>query len=689
VSWSPCAPPSKYCGRLPNCFRSFDQKPEDCAHLVERFIQRFPERTRSVLVVGVRTSGSYLAPLVVAYLRSAGYTAVDWLTYRPGQHPPRRRLRAAEVVLVVDDPPRTGGVLARTARELAVPVILLVPLFEDEPPEVLRGLDVVALPFREWAIHRLLPGAEAPPRGHVRARLDDGTYARGVGLGYFGRQVAAVAASLPELLPRVEDVRDGILYREWVDGEPPQRADSSVAHRIAGYVTARARALRVERDPTTWLIGRDAVWEDIALLLEQCYGRVRLAARPFARRAGKRFSVAREPSVIDGEVRVRSFVDGRKVDFEDKPFAASGLTVYSYDPFFDAAGAVANAAIERLEEDDFAAVLRADCQRELGPVSDERWLLYQVVHHKHARAAARGSLERILAIERATSRAAQLYFEARFFADVEPPSAGPLCAVDIDGVLETRLLTAPVIGPDGALALRALARHGFRAVLVTGRSLEELRERCCAYRLAGGAAEYGAAVLAAHEVRSLLDPADAERLAAVRAKLAEAAIDEAYSYSVRAYRREDGMRGPLLQQQVAHALVDGVTAIPGDLQTDFVAGPNKGDGLRALVERYESPVALAVGDSATDLPMFAVSEHAYAPAHARATLGAHARVTRRPYQAGLLEAVASFLGHDPRRCATCEAPAPTADTRLLLAALRAKDGGALTKLAQLVRLAKC
>ena len=66
--------------------------------------------------------------------------------------------------------------------------------------------------------------------------------------------------------------------------------------------------------------------------------------------------------MIDGELRIRSFVDGRKVDFEDEPFSPSGLSAYSYDPFFDAAGAVADAAIELLEDDDFAAVLRTECE---------------------------------------------------------------------------------------------------------------------------------------------------------------------------------------------------------------------------------------------------------------------------------------------------------------------------------------
>ena len=223
---------------------------------------------------------------------------------------------------------------------------------------------------------------------------------------------------------------------------------------------------------------------------------------------------------------------------------------------------------------------------------------------------------------------------------------------------------------------------------VTGRSVPELRERCAAYRLAGGAAEYGAAVLTGSDVLNLLDPVDVERLHTVRANLRDAVVDDDYSLSVRAYRPLDGKRGPLLQQQVDDALVPGVTAIRGDLQTDFIAGPNKGDGVTGLVTRLRATLAFAVGDSETDIPMLEIAEHAYAPAHARETLGAHARVTRRSYQAGLLEAVARFLGHDPRRCATCAPPSPPPDAHGLFAALRAKDGGALAKIAQLARLAR-
>jgi hypothetical protein len=49
--------------RLPGCFHGFDQRPDDVASLVCSFAAAFPNRDRQLLVVGVRTSGSYLAPL--------------------------------------------------------------------------------------------------------------------------------------------------------------------------------------------------------------------------------------------------------------------------------------------------------------------------------------------------------------------------------------------------------------------------------------------------------------------------------------------------------------------------------------------------------------------------------------------------------------------------------------------------
>src|SRR5204863_4375402 len=80
------------------------------------------------------------------------------------------------------------------------------------------------------------------------------------------------------------------------------------------------------------------------------------------------------------------------------------------------------------------------------------------------------------------------------FPEQSPPRAGPLCAIDIDWVLEARWLCFPAPSPQGMLAIRALTSHGYRPVIASGRSLGEVRERCAHYGMAGGVAEYGAAV---------------------------------------------------------------------------------------------------------------------------------------------------------------------------------------------------
>src|SRR5262249_61038740 len=50
--------------------------------LGEMLCEGVPECERSALVMGLRTAGSFLAPLLCAYLR-ARFPAVDWVAVRP------------------------------------------------------------------------------------------------------------------------------------------------------------------------------------------------------------------------------------------------------------------------------------------------------------------------------------------------------------------------------------------------------------------------------------------------------------------------------------------------------------------------------------------------------------------------------------------------------------------------------
>lgn len=156
--------------RLPDCFRAFDQQPADCQSLAARFAQRWPPPGRPLDVVGVRTSGSYLAPLLAACLQRLGYPQVRWCTLRPGQYWRRAelaRLRTAAgsaMALVVDDPPVTGAKVLESLEALAgmgfpherIVVLLALLGSEDALPERLAHHSVVTLPWDAWACHRQL-----------------------------------------------------------------------------------------------------------------------------------------------------------------------------------------------------------------------------------------------------------------------------------------------------------------------------------------------------------------------------------------------------------------------------------------------------------------------------------------------------------------------------------------------------
>jgi hydroxymethylpyrimidine pyrophosphatase-like HAD family hydrolase len=273
--------------------------------------------------------------------------------------------------------------------------------------------------------------------------------------------------------------------------------------------------------------------------------------------------------------------------------------------------------------------------------------------------------------------------------------SGPICALDIDGVLENETLDAPSLTPSSALALRALLLHGYRIVLATGRSLDEVRERCQAYRLIGGVAEYGAVIYnhSTGKVSSQLgeaEIADLERLRSVLLTDNTMHVDPDFRYSVRAYRIDrTGRRRGLADEATASALdrsgMQGrMCAIRGDGQPDFVnAGIDKGTGLRAFMAQSEfqnvqvqgRPLAFAVGDTKSDLPMFELAVHAFAPANADASVKdaaanrEHIRVMKRPHQRGLAQAIALMLRHPPAGCPVCKAPAHSAETRLLLTLL--------------------
>lgn len=98
-----------------SAFRRLDLTHGDVLALGRRFTARFPDRLRPLLLVGLRTTGSYFAPLLRAFLQAEGYRTVDAMTLHPEKGPGAaeraeliRCARAGHLAVIVDDPPDTG-----------------------------------------------------------------------------------------------------------------------------------------------------------------------------------------------------------------------------------------------------------------------------------------------------------------------------------------------------------------------------------------------------------------------------------------------------------------------------------------------------------------------------------------------------------------------------------------------------
>jgi hydroxymethylpyrimidine pyrophosphatase-like HAD family hydrolase len=729
--------------RLPACFHHFDQRPADVTSLAERFAAGVAARDRALLVVGVRTSGSYLAPLCAASLNALGYPRVRTLTVRPGDPLLRHERALVSSVgrerglgLVLDDPPVTGSSVAAAAEQIeraGVPrrsIVLLLQTFgAPEPPPALEHYEAVLLPSSEWSVaHDLEPKAvgrvlsellgpgvreltvdpvplplKQPERSHVRGRFrvreagdcaDREVLVEGVGLGYLGAHRLAATELVGRFSPAVLGLRDGLLYREWIPDEQRVGAvapgdEGAIAAAVATYVSDRSQALPLDEDLSLRMAGHPPAWEVASRILSQAFGR----AWPLARvlltdGAAKRLLRVRRPSVVDGNTDLAEWFRRNgspsslvKPDIGEDQY--SNLCAPCFDAAFDLAGVTA-----RADEPWLPRILRqAFAQRAGEVVDEERWLLYELVH---LWGRERTQPQEATRLRGARARALQRYFADVYLRDLAGDPDGPLCALDIDGVLESEQFGFSGLTPAAAVGLRSLLLHGYQPVLASGRSLGEVSERCRIYGLAGGVAEYGAVTFqnAGDRVDVLVPDAAASALDRLRAALSRIDgihLDPDYRFSIRAFTRSGGSRRAVPQRIAEQALAaageTGIRAIVGDGQTDFVAqGVSKGPALRALAAALgaggERPFALAVGDTAADLDLAELSPRPCAPRHADPVLRqAGFEVTSRPYQAGMAQAVSGLLGHPPGGCATCAMPAPPRERAILASLLGARERG--------------
>jgi len=722
---------------LPSCFRSFDLHPNDLRRLAQLVVQRIARPAPRVLVVGVRTSGSYLAPLLAASLRLDDCSGAAWCTLRPGRTP-RPELRqllgdcanAGWTLVVVDDPPASGGAIGRVAAEaveLGFPrdsICLAFALHEGGAvPARLAGYTTAVLDWDEWDIHRRLgadevarvlsehavgsgtlvglrplelparPSAQSHARAGFTATLagphgsrELAVVAEGTGLGYLGRHALAVLDAVPRHLPKVVGFDDGVLVRQWLPEDARVALSSPARMREAvDYVTSRRDALPAAIDAAASMAGRQPVWEVAGRLLAAPYREVGLALRVAALDAAVRTMLEpRRPSIVDGLTGPGAwFEEGGelvKVGFAERAF--SHLDLACYDAVYDLAGLTVGTGDPALD-----AVAIEGFEAATGEVVDaERLLLYRLVHVWDR--ARLGHLA-VDAAETAMARAWQDWCRARLLDGPLDLGTGPWCVLDIDGVLECSRLGAPTMTPASAAGLRAMRAHGFRPLLATGRGFSELQDRCLRYGLLGGVAEYGGVVYDRGRavIRELVDDQDVAALATLRAHLTGLPgvyVADGCLTMVRAFRiGRDGRRRGLDAATIDAARRSSrgrLVAMRGDAQTDFVAcGVDKGRGVRALLELLGEPgetPALCVGDGEPDLPMLHLGVLARVPGNAARLAGGGIVATRRTFQRGFAEAVDDLVGHTGAHCRVCP-PAPHGPdgASLITAVLAGLEGG--------------
>jgi hydroxymethylpyrimidine pyrophosphatase-like HAD family hydrolase len=262
---------------VPSAFGRLDVTHFDILTLGRRFAERFPDRSRPILVLGVRTGGTYFAALLRAFFKAEGYRTVSSLTVHVNKgagHPERRELKryASQqyTAVIVDDPPSTGSAvmlafdIACSAGFSSDKVVVLVPtdparrdwfkslpirilvalepeqgrkhqlfepgavesrLAEYYPPPDFTDVTVVASRRADDLNARLqsgMRGARLKRIYEVRLRLARGQMetryilAKSVGWGWLGYHAFLAGRRLSEFVPPILGLRDGILYTEWI-----------------------------------------------------------------------------------------------------------------------------------------------------------------------------------------------------------------------------------------------------------------------------------------------------------------------------------------------------------------------------------------------------------------------------------------------------------------------------------------
>ncbi len=127
-------------------FRCQDMSYHDVFALGDKFLDAMPNKKQKIVIVGSRTAGSYLGPLLKAYLGTKGIRDVSWIAVRPkfGIHEFERKWLAQKLtngtsVILIDDFSNTGGtfrMLEEIVKGFGIPaknIVILAPIHPHKP----------------------------------------------------------------------------------------------------------------------------------------------------------------------------------------------------------------------------------------------------------------------------------------------------------------------------------------------------------------------------------------------------------------------------------------------------------------------------------------------------------------------------------------------------------------------------
>jgi hydroxymethylpyrimidine pyrophosphatase-like HAD family hydrolase/adenine/guanine phosphoribosyltransferase-like PRPP-binding protein len=297
---------------IPSPFQRLDLTHLDVLALGRRLMERLSDHQKPVLLIGLRTSGSYFALLIKAALTREGYATVALTTLEPNKGAGHWEMKALRrfssqgfTGVIVDDPPSSGGTIL-AALEIAHQAgfhlndLRVVAPTHSAKRDWLKTLPddlVITLPPEHWHKQELLQAnkveaqlsdyfggkdcsvsiVESERAKRFTAKLRNLSsderatrlkrvyevrleapgartesllvLAKSVGWGWLSYHAFIAAHRLAAFVPPLLGLRDGILYTQYM----PPKGKSPGRHAridiVAEYVAARARSLSLTDYP--------------------------------------------------------------------------------------------------------------------------------------------------------------------------------------------------------------------------------------------------------------------------------------------------------------------------------------------------------------------------------------------------------------------------------------------------------